>query len=101
MSLAAEIVLAETFVPSVANAKLNAAKNAAGRLSQWSMRVRGFQRTLPYRVAPTDVTAIPMKPPKVKATGITKSWMYCLQVKTLAARNGERKLETHARSCFA
>ena len=78
MSLAAEIVLAETLVPSVANAKLKAAKKAAGRLSQWSMRVRGFQRTSPYRLAPADVTAIPMKPPKVDATGITSSWMYCL-----------------------
>ena len=47
MSFAAEIVFAETFVPSVANAKLNAAKKAAGRLFQWSMKVRGFQRTLP------------------------------------------------------
>lgn len=78
MSFAAESVVADTLVPSVARANVKAAKNTAGRLSQWSMRERGFQRSSPYNTAPAEVTAIPMNAVRVKAVGMIKSCTYCL-----------------------
>ena len=73
ISLAAESEFAEMLVPSVASTNEKEAKKAAARLSQWSMRVSGFQRTEPYSTIPADVTAMPMKPTRVKAAGITRS----------------------------
>ena len=47
MSFAALKLLAEILVPSVAKTKLKEAKNAAARLSQRSIRRRGFQIVSP------------------------------------------------------
>ena len=47
MSFAALRLFAEMFVPIVAMKKLNAAKNAAARLSHLSIRLRGFQSVSP------------------------------------------------------
>lgn len=69
-SFAADRMVAETMVPRVANANVNATKKVAGRLSQRLMSWSGFQSTSPYRTDPADVTMIPMKQTKVKATGI-------------------------------
>lgn len=47
MSFAAESEFAEMFVPSVVSAQTKDAKNAAARLSQWSMSWSGSQSMLP------------------------------------------------------
>ena len=70
MSFPAHRELAEMFVPKVASEKANDAKNAAARLSQLSMRRSGSQNMPLYRTAPALVTAMPINPQNVNATGI-------------------------------
>lgn len=73
MSFAADNELADIFVPSVASMNEKEAKNAAARLSQRSMSLRGSQSTSPYIVIPAEVTIVPMKLHSVNATGITSN----------------------------
>ena len=76
MSFAADSEFAEMFVPSVASINAADAKKAAARLSHSLMSVSGSQSTLPYSTIPAEVTAMPVKPTRVKATGMMKSCTY-------------------------
>jgi hypothetical protein len=62
------------FVPRVASAKVNEAKNAAARLSQLSINRSGSQKyCCPYRTYPADVTVMPIKATNVNTTGMMMS----------------------------
>ena len=76
ISFPAHKEFAEMFVPIVARQKEKEAKKAAARLSHLSISLRGSQSISPYSAEPAFVTAIPMKPQKVKANGIMISCIY-------------------------
>lgn len=103
MSLPAHSELAEMLVPMVARQNANAAKNVAARLSHLSMRVRGSHKISPYRLCPALVTAIPMKPQKVNATGIMKAeCSVCTIEPEMPSADVGTKSDMHSRlDCFS
>lgn len=58
------------FVPRVAIAKENEAKNATGRFVQRSIRCVGSHNVSPYKDWPEEVTARPINDARVKTVGM-------------------------------
>ena len=79
MSFAADNEFAEMLVPMVASINAAEAKNAAARLSHSLMSCKGSQSILPYKLMPAEVTANPVNPQRVNATGIMRIWTYWLR----------------------
>ena len=68
-SLAAESEFADMFTPSAASAKENAAKKRHEREDQCDIRAMGSHSRVPYRAAPAEEDAIPMKDMNVNMIG--------------------------------
>jgi hypothetical protein len=76
-STAAEIELAEIFVPMILIAKPAEAKKTAARLSHSAKMSAGFQRNCPYKTLLAEVVAIPKKATMVNTTGMMMICTYC------------------------